>query len=263
MAHIDPAKCVRLVQDAADAIAAAGPRAAREAPLGDLIAQVRLANATAKESLSAALAALYPSIGWTDEEERPSQSDAEYWLYDPIDGAYHYLQGLPLWSSSLALVRGDEVLFSIVYDPTLREAFTATAGAGASLNGRPARVSPKSNLKAAVLGSAIAPLAQVGADAQAQALALLGVVAREVFVVRPMAATSLQLAYVAAGRLDGYWETGSDAEDWLAGSLLVREAGGVVTDLQGGASLGWNGRGVAAANPRLHAELMPLLGQTP
>jgi myo-inositol-1(or 4)-monophosphatase len=203
--------------------------------------------------MRAALAGLYPNIGWTPEEALPDADD--YWLYDPIDGAYHYLQGLPLWSASLVLVRGDQAAMAIVYDPALDEMFIASQGDGATCNGQPIHVSAKSELHAAVVGSAVPPLAQVGETQQAEALALLGRVARSVFVVRPMAAASLQLAYVAAGRLDAYAETGQDAADWLAGALLIREAGGMVSDLRG-AAFGWRGDGILAGSRVIHHGLL-------
>jgi myo-inositol-1(or 4)-monophosphatase len=256
--EIDGLACANLMRGVTDTIAREGPRSAREAPIVDLIAQVRAVGTSAKLKLRVALANLYPTIGWIDEEERPNETNNAYWLFDPIDGAYHYLQGLPLWSSSLALVRDDRVLFSAVYDPGLGKTFMAVAGQGAMLNGAPIRVSPKADLAAAVVGTSVPPLAQVGGSEHDLALALVGCASRAVFVVRPMASASLQLAYVAAGRLDGYWETGRDAADWLAGSLLITEAGGVVTDLQGEA-FGWTGDGVVAASPRLHAALLPVL----
>jgi len=260
MIDIDANACLERVRSLADALASGGPRSARAASITDLIAVARQASATAKRELRAALAVLHPTIGWTDEEERPGEADGVFWLYDPIDGAYHYLQGLPLWSSSLALVCGEQVLFSIVYDPALGEAFMAVAGQGATLNGERLRVSPKTDLAAAVLGTTVPPLAQVGASEHGRALAQLGAMSGEVFVIRMMAAASLQLAYVAAGRLDGYWETGRDAADWLAGSLLISEAGGRVTDLRGGA-FSWTGAGVVAASRHVHTHLLPILAR--
>jgi len=260
MMDIDPNTCATLVVAMADRLAAEAPRAAQDAPVTALVAQVRQVSGAAQKSLRHALADLYPTIGWNAEEAQPSATDNPFWQFDPIDGAYHYLQGLPLWSSSLALVQGGRVLFSVVYDPGGHETYLAIAGGGATLNGERLRVSAKTELTAAVLGSALPPLAQVGPVEHGQALTLLGAVSREVFVVRPMAAASLQLAYVAAGRLDGYWETGRDWADWLAGLLLVQEAGGVVTDLRG-AAFGGTGDGVLAANSQLHAALRPVLAQ--
>ena len=149
---------------------------------------------------------------------------------------------------------------SFVYDPTRGEV-AATETGGATCNGAPISVSPKTNLAAAVVGTAIPPLAQVGDVEHAEALTLLRAATRNVFVVRPMAAVSLQLAYVAAGRLDAYWENGRDTGDWLAGAMLVRGAGGLVTHLDG-ATFGWAGEGIAAGNRTLHAALQPLLDRS-
>jgi myo-inositol-1(or 4)-monophosphatase len=254
MTRVDPQSCANLVRRIADKLAASGPRSAMNSPFANLIGHVREISAVAERTLRESLAELYPAIGWTGEEAQPV--DRDYWLYDPIDGAYHYLQGLPLWSSSLVLVRAARPVLSIVYDPKFDELFVAAEGQGATCNGEPIRVSAKADPGAAVVGAAVPPLAQVGEVEQDQALALLGSMARVVFAVRPIAAASLQLAYVAAGRLDAYWETGRDAADWLAGSLLIREAGGIVTDLRG-APFGWSGEGILTGNAVIHAALSP------
>jgi myo-inositol-1(or 4)-monophosphatase len=253
MTTLDGAGCADLVRMTADDIAAQGAHIDRSASIADMIAHVRAVSAAAETRMRSALAKLYPSIGWTNEEGRPSAGD--YWLYDPIDGAYHWLQGLPLWASSLVLVRGGQPVLSIVYDPSMQEVFIAQTGKGATCNSVPLTLSLKSDLRAAVVGTAIPPLGQVGAVEQDEALSLLRIVARSVFVVRPLAAASLQLAYVAAGRLDAYFENGHDAADWLAGALLIREAGGIVTDLAGKA-FGWSGDGILSASPVLHPAIM-------
>lgn len=222
MVKIDQDLCIQLVCAIVDEIAANGPVGKQEAALTDLIAYVRAVSDAAATKLRAALADQYPGIGWTHETSHPT--DEVYWLYDPIDGAYHWLQGLPLWSSSLVLVCRGEPVFAIVYDATMQDVFVAAKGEGTTCNGAAVRAAGKTELAAAVAGTAIPPVAQVGAVEQDEALDLLRTVARAVFVVRPMAATSLQLAYVAAGRLDAYFEKGHDVADWLAGALLVREA---------------------------------------
>lgn len=255
MTETDLQVCADWVRRVADGIAADGPRAARDGSLAELIGQVRAVSASAEFRMKAALADLHPSIGWTGEEGDSPTGDT--WIYDPIDGAYHYLQGLPLWSSSLVLMRDGRPVLAVVYDPTTGETFLAASGRGATCDGAPVLVSPKEDLRAAVVGTAVPPLAQIGEASQGETLRLLGRVARSVFVVRPMAAASLQLAYVAAGRLDAYWETGQDPADWLAGSLLIREAGGTVTDLSG-KSFGWDSDGILAGSATLHAGLLPL-----
>jgi myo-inositol-1(or 4)-monophosphatase len=258
MTDIDGAACAALVREIADEFAARGAKSGPNATIADMIAHVRGVSEAAGIRMRAALAGLYPAIGWTNEEGRPGDDD--YWLYDPIDGAYHWLQGLPLWASSLVLVRGGRPVFSIVYHPSMKEMFVAVEGGGATCNDVPIRVSLKSNQAAAVVGTAVPPLGQVGEAEQDEALGLLRTVARSVFVVRPMAAASLQLAYVAAGRLDAYFENGRDAADWLAGTLLIREADGVVTDLAGDA-FGWSGDGMLSASAALHPAMLATIGR--
>ena len=258
MTVIDGAGCVALVRSIADEIAAQGGQPGPGAAIGDQIAHVRAVSETAEIRMRSALAGLYPTIGWTNEEGRPADDD--YWLYDPIDGAYHWLQGLPLWASSLVLVRSGQPVFSVVYDPSMQEVFVAGKGDGATCNGVELKVSPKLHLAAAVVGTAIPPLGQVGEMEQDEALSLLSLAARSVFAVRPIAAASLQLAYVAAGRLDAYFENGRDAADWLAGALLIREAGGIVTDLTGD-EFGWSGNGILSASPVLHPAMVTTLGK--
>lgn len=251
---IDLAHCAQLLKEITDDIAASRPRQAIQASVPELIAQVHGVSAAAGQRLRAALQARYPAIGWHDEDSASFDTTAPHWVYDPVDGAYHYLQGLPLWAASLALVQDGRALVALIYDPALQELFIASEGGGASLAGQPLRVSPKTELASTVVGSAIAPRLQVGEAAQADALRLLCAIAPQVFVIRPMAATSLQLAYVAAGRLDAYWEAGNDPADWLAGALLVREAGGSVSDLDGG-PLRTGSRGIVAANEPLSRQL--------
>ncbi|WP_109476816.1 inositol monophosphatase [Paraburkholderia sp. C35] len=257
---IDYRACADLVRTITLQIASTQPSGAQDASIAQLIGQVTRISAEATQQLRHALHEKYPEIGWNDEEDRPDHADSSYWLYDPIDGAYHYLQGLPLWSASLSLVHRGETVFSVVFDPAMDELFVAVRGEGSTLNGRSLHVSPKAELQAAVVGTAVAPRIQIGPPAQEAAIALFGSVAREVFVVRPMAATSLQLAYVAAGRLDAYFETGDDAADWLAGALLIREAGGTVSDLRNEA-FGWSGDGVLATNSKLHSALVAIVGR--
>lgn len=257
MNTIDPDTCAFLLRAATDQIAASLDKPDNVDDIAEIIRWVRSRSAHASVALRSQLAALYPAIGWTGEEDTPDDPDAAYWVYDPIDGAYHFLQGLPLWSSSLALIAGGRCVFGIVYDPTSNEIFIAREGQGVTLNGEKISTRSKTDLRGAVLGSAVPPIAQVGPEEHAKAHSLLQRVTTQVFVVRQMASASLQLAYVAAGRLDGYFEVGHDIPDWLAGALLVKEAGGVVTDLSG-EGFGWTSDGLLAASPDIHSKLLKI-----
>lgn len=255
---VDTELCTALLRSVTDQIAVipAPPSSDRDAPW--LIEWVKDVSKNAAKKLHGQLASLYPKIGWAGEEHYSEDAEFIYWLYDPVDGAYHYAQGLPLWSSSLALIQNGTPVFSVVYDPIRVEIFVAVQGHGVTYNGNKVSVSAKAKASSAVVGSTIPPLAQVSEAEHDQALDLIGAISKRVFVIRPMAAVSLQLAYVACGRLDAYLETGKDATDWLAGSLLVTEAGGVVSDLMGRA-FGWSGEGILASNATLHSSLIPLV----
>jgi myo-inositol-1(or 4)-monophosphatase len=227
--------------------------------LDEIIRRVETVSADARAALAALLDPHYPTIGWSDAENRPERQtrpalNESFWIYDPIDGAYHFAQGLPLWSASLALVSGGRTILAFVYDPTLRELFVAVEGAGATMNDRPLRPSSKTELRHAVVATAIPPFHSVEPEMHDRSLASLATVSRRTFITRQMASASLQLAYVAAGRLDGYWEFGRDIHDWLAGAMLVREAGAVVTDLAG-RPFDWQADGIAAGPAALQREL--------
>ena len=257
--------CARHLRAMADAIVAAWSPELGTLDLPVMVERIRKIGGDALVGLKAELDALYPAVGWMDEdgvepEGGADASQAEFWLCDPIDGAYHYVQGMPLWSTSLALIRGGEAVFAVVHDPSLGETFIAQKDQGATVNGRPLRPSAKSRLDAAVLGTAIAPILQVGPQVQQRALAALGAMSPQVFAVRQLASSSLQLAYVAAGRLDGHWEIGSDVPDWLGGALLVREAGGRVTDVSG-QPFDWTSGGILAATPGLHGAVQTVLAK--
>lgn len=229
---IDAERCAGLLRQITDTIATSSERPDLRGDITSLIAWIRATGDSAAREIRRRLGDLHPEIGWVGEDGAPDTMTETHWVYDPIDGAYHFLQGLPLWSSSLALVSAGRCRLALVYDPTLGELFLAEAGKGATLNGERITTSQKTTLTTVVLGSAIPPLGQVGCEQHRAAHRVLEQVSRRIFVVRQMASTSLQLAYTAAGRLDGYFELGRDIPDLLAGALLVAEAGGRVTDLR-------------------------------
>lgn len=251
---IDATRIAELVCNNALQLTSIRERPEPEQSLQAVIDWIRRLSAQAAGYLRKALAIDYPAIGWADEDHINEEDDRPYWLYDPVDGAYHFLQGLPLWSSSLALIVAGKPVLSVVHDPVQRETFVAQQGGGSICNGRRLNVSRKQDPATAVLGTSIPPLAQVGLEERDRAMALIRVASDSVFVIRPMAAVSLQLAYVAAGGLDGFWEVGDDPGDWLAGSLLVTEAGGLATTLVGGEME--TGEGILAAAPAIHGHLL-------
>jgi len=164
------------------------------------------------------------------------------------------MQGLPGWTTSLCLVHNGQPQCSLVYDPCQKESFWAVAGEGTFLNGKQVQVSQKQNLGNAIVStSQPSNVAQDIEDTQCTTRAISQIMPK-VFALRAPGGVALQLAYVACGRFDGFWEYGSDMYDWLAGSLLVREANGTVTDIQGD-DFTWGASGIIAANPVIHQGL--------
>jgi len=262
MKSLDLSQIASLLKGITDQLRAKMPNPAGKSA-AELISLVRGVSALADETLRRSLQALYPDIGWLNAEVDPQEQQAKrqnrYWIYDPIDGAYHFVQGLPMWSSSLALVHNGETIRSFVYDPTVGEMFSAGLGEGAFLNGKVLSPVSKSVLSDAVVATALPPFQNRAAHQHAHTLASLGRIGPKVFVVRMMAAASLQLAYVAAGRLDAFWEYGSDVDDWLAGALLVKEAGAKVTNGRGEA-FSLEAQGIVAAHSQLYGAFAHALG---
>ena len=185
-------------------------------------------------------------------------SDARHrWIVDPLDGTTNFLHGIPHFAISIALERDGEVIAGLVYEPTRDEMYWAEKGAGAYLNDRRLRVSARRQLSEALVGTGL-PFRERGD--QPVYLGTLAVVLPATSGVRRFGAAALDLAYVAAGRLDGFWEFGLSPWDIAAGMLLVREAGGFVTDLAGGQTMMQTGD-VLAANDRLHLPLAALIKQ--
>jgi myo-inositol-1(or 4)-monophosphatase len=179
------------------------------------------------------------------------------WLVDPLDGTVNYAHGYPVWGVSLALVERGQVVLGVSYDPLRDELFTAERGGGAWCNGKPMQVSSVNRLKDALVATGFAYRRASLADNN---LAELSQVMPRVQGVRRAGAAVLDLAHVAAGRLDAYWEMHLQPWDWAAGWLLIQEAGGRATDRQGEPwVLGSNS--MAASNGAIHNELLVLLSR--
>jgi len=165
-------------------------------------------------------------------EEHGNTGDSEHvWLIDPIDGTSNYLRGIPHYAISIALSIKGRIEHGVVYDPTRDELFAASRGDGATLNNRRIRVSGRIELSTAVLGAAFPFRSRRLLPAYME---MFNTLFEQCEDVRRAGAASLDLAYVACGRLDGYWELALKPWDTAAGALLVQEAGGVVMDITGG-----------------------------
>ena len=176
-----------------------------------------------------------------EEGAEASAASGRRWLVDPLDGTTNYLYGYPAWAVSVALEDERGGLAGVVYDPARGETFTASRGGGARLNGTPIAVRRQARLETALIATGFGYASELRAE---QAAALTSILPR-VRDLRRGGAAALDLAWVACGRVDGYFERGLKAWDWGAGRLLVAEAGGLVEDLAG------EPHGLVAAGPEL------------
>ena len=174
----------------------------------------------------------YPDHAILGEESGLTGSeDAEYrWIIDPLDGTTNFIRGIPHYAVSIACLYRGKLEHAVIVDPVRREEFTASRGRGAQLNGRRIRVSKLTSLEGALLGTGI-PFKEHCDDKLAPYSKSMEVLAAQCAGIRRAGAASLDLAYVAAGRLDAFWEIGLAPWDIAAGALLVREAGGLVADI--------------------------------
>ncbi len=218
---------------------------------------VSTADLKAERTLKTELTRARPGYGLLLEEGGATEGsdDRHRWIVDPLDGTTNFLHGIPHWAISIALERDGEIVAGVVYEPTRDEMFWAEKGVGAYLNDRRLRVSGRRQMGEALIGTGI-PFR--GRGDQPAYLASLGAVMAATSGVRRLGVASLDFAYVAAGRLDGFWEFGLAPWDIAAGVLLVREAGGYVSDLAGGQSMMTSGD-VLIANTHLHLPLAALL----
>ncbi len=184
----------------------------------------------------------YPDHGFLGEESGQKGKTDKVWIIDPLDGTHNYLRGFPHFCVSIGFRDHGDLVYGVVYDPLRDEMFTASKGDGAFLNDRRIRVTRRDGLAGALLGTGF-PYRQrrhLGAQLD-MTRALLG----EAEDIRRTGSAALDLAYVAAGRLDGYFETGLYPWDMAAGILLVREAGGQCSDFAGKAGMPENGNLIA------------------
>jgi len=181
------------------------------------------------------------------------------WIVDPLDGTTNFLHGLPHWAISIAAEVDGKITAGVIYDPAKDELFWADLGSGAYLNEQRLRVSARRSLDAALLATGI-PFR--GIPDHGAFLAQLEAFMAEVAGIRRYGAAALDLAYVAAGRYDGFWESNLSPWDIAAGSLIVAEAGGFVTDFAGRKSV-IGGNSIVAANPDIHRAMLRTLGKPP
>ena len=220
---------------------------------------VSRADLKAEEVLKAELLGARPAYGWLAEEEGAEikgADDTRRWIVDPLDGTTNFLHGLPHWAISIALEHKGRIVCAVILDPAKDEIFVAERGGGAWLNDRRLRVSGRREMTEMIFGTGI-PFA--GTKGLPDTLRDLSRLMPRCAGVRRWGAAALDLAYVAAGRLDGFWERGLRPWDMAAGILLVREAGGLVEALTGPDADPFATGDVVAANPDVFPAFAALL----
>lgn len=224
------------------------------------IDMVTEADQASEALISERLRAAFPDHDLLGEEgARGSTSNSPYrWVIDPLDGTTNFTHGLPTFAVSIGLEKDGAPMVGVVYDPMRDEMFVAKRGAGATLNGQPLHVAATSELFRALLVTGFSYTMELRA---LQAEIWRDFLTR-VQAIRQTGSAALNLCYIAAGRLDGYWERGISPWDVAAGALMVIEAGGVVTSMTGGAYRS-DDREILASNGFLHDELLTVIATHP
>lgn len=222
---------------------------------GDFVSR---ADIKAEQLIRDELTEARPNYGWLGEEsgETKGTDPTRRWIVDPLDGTANFLHGLPHWSVSIALEHKSEIVAAVVYDPVKDEMFVAEKGAGAYLNDRRLRVSGRREMVEAAFAT-WAPAS--GRGNLGESLRMVAAVAPRAAAIRCQGGAALDLAYVAAGRFDGMWQSGLKPWDVAGGMLLVRESGGFVGPLVEGGDMLAGGAGMIATNAGLFEPLTAVL----
>jgi len=196
---------------------------------------------------------VYPSHAILAEESGKSEQQSEYqWIIDPLDGTTNFIHGFPQYAVSIALAHKGVLAHAVVYDPNRNELFTASKGGGAFLNDKRIRVSKCAKLDEALLGTGFPYRMFEHVDTY---LAIFKEMTRRCAGVRRPGAASLDLSWVACGRIDGFWEFGLAPWDMAAGALLIQEAGGLVSDLSGEGGYLASGN-IIGGTPKVFSQLL-------
>ena len=221
---------------------------------GDYVSQ---ADRKAEDIIYNELSRARPGYSFLMEERGAVEGDDDQhrWIVDPLDGTTNFLHGIPVFSISIALERQGELVAGVIFNPVMDELYTAERGNGAFLNDRRMRVAARTKLVDSVVGTGIPHL---GRGNHGRALTDLRTMMTETAGIRRLGSAALDLAYVAAGRMDGFWEDALAPWDLAAGILMVREAGGFATDRSGGRDMFDNGT-IVAGNGAIHRALLDAL----
>jgi myo-inositol-1(or 4)-monophosphatase len=225
----------------------------RTKSVNDFVSEV---DHEAERTIVDTLKSAYPDHAILAEESGATGHSDYVWIVDPLDGTTNFLHGFPQYAVSIALRHRGVLTQAVVYDPTRNDLFTASRGRGAFLNDHRLRVSRRLRLDEALIGTGFPFRQFANVDAY---LAIFRSLIQSTAGVRRPGAASLDLAYVAAGRLDGFWEFGLSPWDMAAGALLIIEAGGLVGDLEGNDGYMECGH-IVAGTPKVFAQLVQLIG---
>jgi myo-inositol-1(or 4)-monophosphatase len=218
---------------------------------------VSAADLKAEQTLFEELSRVRPGYGFLGEErgEIPGTDKTHRWIVDPLDCTTNFLHAIPHFAINVALEREGQIVAGVTYNPVTHDLYWAERGRGAYMNDKRLRVSSRQKLDESVIATGIPFL---GHGQHARFLKELHQIAQRVAGVRRFGAAALDLAWVAAGRYDAFWERDLKAWDVAAGLLLVTEAGGMVTDAEGGEDM-LNGGSICASNNALHAAMLERL----
>jgi myo-inositol-1(or 4)-monophosphatase len=249
----------KLVRAAGDVIRENYERAhqvERKSSVIDLVTEV---DQAAERLLVSAIRERYPGHAILAEEGHGIDQRSDYlWVIDPLDGTVNYAHGFPIFAVSVAIQKRGETVLGVIYDPLRDELFAAEKGAGATRNGEPIHVSDTARLQDALLATGFPYDRATRRDNNVAEFSRL---ITRVQGIRRAGAAALDMAYLAAGRLDGYWEQHLLPWDWAAGALLVSEAGGLITDFDG-EPWSLDTVKIVATNGRIHEELLKGLSAT-
>lgn len=216
----------------------------------NFVSEIDLAS---EEYLIETIKSAYPDHGILSEESGGDHHDSPYqWIIDPLDGTTNFVHGVPHFCISMAICIEGKIEHGLVYDPIREEVFTASRGRGAQLNNKRLRVSRQHQLERAIVNTGFIEHSE-------ENLALFSAVLPRCADVRNLGSAALDLAYVASGRIDAYWQSGLQSWDIAAGALLVKEAGGLASDFSGGERY-LNTGNIIAGTPKVYKELAQTLG---
>ena len=221
----------------------------RHKSLNDLVSEV---DRAAEDAIIDTIRSVYPDHAILAEESGASGESEYQWIIDPLDGTTNFLHGFPVYAVSIAVAHKGQMQHAVVYDPTRNDLYTATKGAGAFLNDKRIRVSKRDKLIDTLIGTGFPFRMAANVDAYTEMFKTL---TKKTAGIRRPGAAALDLASVAAGRLDGFWEIGLSPWDMAAGTLLITEAGGLVGDLEGDPNHMQSGR-IVAGNPKIFVQLL-------